>query len=78
MNIKSSLYQELRRQGYDLDGWTAWSPTWGLIGGGIDAEVCAKSSCKCGHLGLEYHPFIKERRYMPFSRCPSCGKVEEF
>ena len=57
-------------------------PSWGIVdGGAIDAEVCYTSTCeKCGHKGMEYHPFVRDepRSYRAFAKCPECGYSEEF
>ena len=46
----------------------------------IDAEVCREARCTCGHVGLEYWPFIhpQHRSYRAFAVCPKCGRPQEF
>lgn len=81
--------QELRGQ-MEEEGYTPGGEPTGL-GAGIDALVCADSTCSaCGHQGREYHPFMKRLggrsrytgrdliSYRAFAVCPECGHTEEF
>ena len=46
----------------------------------MEAELCANSICeKCGHLGLEYTPFVDRtsQDFRAFGYCPECGNAEE-
>ena len=63
-----------------MDGYAPGAPSSGLIdAAGVDAEVCAESRCaECGHIGLEYRPFVKRGSYRAFAVCPVCGATEEF
>lgn len=47
----------------------------------IDRAACLESHCgACGHLGLSYYPFIREKpySYRAVSVCPACNLAEEF
>lgn len=46
----------------------------------IEAELCANGICeKCGHLGLEYAPFVDRtsQDFRAFGYCRECGYAEE-
>lgn len=61
------------------DGYKMGAP--GIIGATIDSQVCLESKCsKCGHSGMEYHPYSKPEvySYRAFAVCPDCGDWEEF
>jgi len=64
----------------DLQGYEPGSPPPGpFMGPEVDAEVCAQAHCPdCGHLGMEYHPFVCPGSYRAFAVCPKCGSASEF
>ncbi len=44
----------------------------------IDADICHRAKCKCGHTGLEYRPFwMPGESYRAFAVCPKCGEARE-
>ena len=69
-------------QGLYQKGYRKGRPCVGSIdGASIDAEICADSKCsKCGHDGMEYHPYIKNEpySYRAFAVCPNCQDTFEF
>ena len=47
---------------------------------GIDAQLCANSTCEvCSHVGLRYRQFVERRTqaYRAFAQCPDCHWAEE-
>ena len=45
----------------------------------IDGPICKYSTCRCGNVGMAYHPFVnKSGSYRAFASCPMCHELEEF
>lgn len=87
MSVKVTL-SDLIEDG-ELEGYKRRAPRHNTLVEGIDAEVCAESTCShCGHKGLGWVPFTRQYTnewdgwervsYRAFAECPACLHAEEF